>query len=148
MQLIDEAPDGSRTYLQRGLLKASHKAIDATKSDYRNGRMYRPWRPHTNPQLVTPGAVNEYLVEVFPVGHVLRTGHRLMVKISAPPVIDSFYAYVPKVAPTVNTLHHTVAQAQPHLAAARAAVGRGARPGARRAAASKRCAASRADPIS
>ena len=35
MQLIDEAPDGSRTYLQRGLLKASHKAIDPTKSDYR-----------------------------------------------------------------------------------------------------------------
>jgi len=110
VQLIDEGPDGSRTYLQRGLLKASHKAIDATKSDYRNGRMYRPWRPHTNPQLVTPGAVNEYLVEVFPVGHVLRTGHRLMVKISAPPVIDSFYAYVPKVAPTVNTLHHSVAK--------------------------------------
>ena len=45
VQLIDEAPDGSRTYLQRGLLKA----IDPTKSDYRNGRMYRPWRPHQPP---------------------------------------------------------------------------------------------------
>ena len=34
VQLIDEAPDGSRTYLQRGMLKASHRAIDTTKSDY------------------------------------------------------------------------------------------------------------------
>jgi putative CocE/NonD family hydrolase len=111
VQLIDEGPDGSRTYLQRGLLKASHRAIDTTKSDYQGTHLYRPWRPHTNPQLVTPGAVNEYLVEVFPVGHVFRPGHRLMVKISAPPIVDSFYAYVPKVAPGVNTLFHTTAQA-------------------------------------
>ena len=31
-------------------------------------------------------------------------------KISAPPILDSFYAYVPKVAPTVNTVHHSVAK--------------------------------------
>jgi predicted acyl esterase len=111
VQLIDEAPDGSRTYLQRGLLKASHRAIDTTKSDYKGTHLYRPWRPHTNPQLITPAAVNEYLVEVFPVGHVFRPGHRLLVKLSAPPIVDSFYAYVPKVAPGVNTLFHTGAQA-------------------------------------
>jgi uncharacterized protein len=110
VQLIDEAPDGSRTYLQRGLLKASHRAIDTTKSDYAGAQLYRPWRPHTNPQLITPGAVNEYIVEVFPVGHVFRPGHRLLVKISAPPILDSFYAFVPKVLPSVNTVFHTVAQ--------------------------------------
>jgi putative CocE/NonD family hydrolase len=111
VQLIDEAADGSRTYLQRGMLKASHRAIDTTKSDYANGVLYRPWRPHTNPQLITPLAVNQYVVEVFPVGHVFRPGHRLLVKVSAPPVVDSFYAYVPKTAPGVNALFHTVAQA-------------------------------------
>jgi putative CocE/NonD family hydrolase len=110
VQLIDEGPDGSRTYLQRGLLKASHRAIDESKSDFAGTRMYRPWRPHTNPQLITPAAVTEYLVEVFPVGHVFRPGHRLLVKISAPPILDSYYAYVPKVAPSVNTVFHTVAQ--------------------------------------
>jgi putative CocE/NonD family hydrolase len=110
VQLIDEAPDGSRTYLQRGMLKASHRAVDATKSDFSGTQLYRPWRPHTNPQLVVPGAVNEYLVEVFPVGHVFRTGHRLLVKVSAPPVLDSFYAYVPKVTPSLNTVFHTPAR--------------------------------------
>lgn len=107
VQLIDEAPDGSRTYLQRGLLKASHHAIDTSRSDHAGGVMYRPWRPHTNPQLITPLAINKYVVEVFPVGHVIRPGHRLMVKISAPPVLDSYYAYVPTTLPTVNTVLRT-----------------------------------------
>jgi hypothetical protein len=110
VQLIDEAPDGSRTYLQRGMLRASHRAVDETKSDVDDGVLYRPWRPHTNPQLVVPGAVEEYLVEVFPVGHVFRPGHRLLVKVSAPPILDSYYAYVPKTTPGVNTLFHTVAR--------------------------------------
>lgn len=57
-----------------------------------------------------PLATNEYLVEVFPVGHVLRPGHRLMVKISAPPILDSFYAYAPKTLPGVNTVFHTATQ--------------------------------------
>jgi predicted acyl esterase len=92
------------------MLKASHRAIDASRSDTAGGVLYRPWRPHTNPQLVFPTAVNEYLVEVFPVGHVFRPGHRLMVKVSAPPVLDSFYAYVPKTLPGVNTLFHTAAR--------------------------------------
>jgi len=107
VQLIDEAPDGSRTYLQRGLLRASHRAIDATKSDYAGSVLYRPWRPHTNPQLLPENFVVKYVVEVFPVGHVFRPGHRLMVKISAPPIIDSFYAYVPKTLPGVNTVFHS-----------------------------------------
>jgi hypothetical protein len=29
------------------------------------------------------------------------------VKVSAPPILDSFYAYVPKTAPRVNTVFHT-----------------------------------------
>jgi putative CocE/NonD family hydrolase len=110
LQLIDEAPDGSRTYLQRGMLKASHRAVDASRSDDADGVLYRPWRPHTNPQVVVPTSVQEYLVEVFPVGHVFRPGHRLLVKISAPPVLDSFYAYVPKTAPSLNTVFHTAAR--------------------------------------
>ncbi|WP_317495292.1 CocE/NonD family hydrolase [Haloechinothrix sp. LS1_15] len=107
VQLIDEAPDGSRSYLQRGLLKASHRSIDDTRSDYDGDVLYRPWRPHTNPQPITPGEVEEYVIEVFPVGHVLRPGHRLMVKVSAPPALDSVYAYVPTTAPSINTVHHS-----------------------------------------
>jgi putative CocE/NonD family hydrolase len=107
VQLIDEGPDGSHTYLQRGMLRASHRAIDPGLSDYdAGGHMYRPWRPHSNADLITPGQVYDYLVEVFPVGHVFRAGHRIQVKVHTPPAVDSYYAYVPKRVPAVNTILH------------------------------------------
>lgn len=110
VQLIDEAPDGTRYHITRGLLKASHRAInrhlsDKVRSGSHAGEIYRPYRPHTNPILITPGEVTKYLVEVFPVGHVFRPGHRLIVKVHAPPIVDSYYIYIPKRVPGVNTLH-------------------------------------------
>lgn len=105
VEVVDEAPDGSRTYLQRGLLRAGHRAVDDSQSQHTpDGRTYRPHRPHTNPTLITPGQTYEYLVEVWPVGHVFRAGHRISVKVHAPPFVDSFYAYVPRSAPGVNTV--------------------------------------------
>lgn len=107
VQIIDEAPDGSRYYLQRGLLKASHRAIMRGLSDkLGNGTIYRPHRPHTNPTNIEPGKVYKYLVEIFPFGHVFRPGHQLIVKITTPPILDSYYAYVPKRVPGVNTVLH------------------------------------------
>jgi putative CocE/NonD family hydrolase len=106
VQLIDEAPDGSRLYLQRGMLRASHRAIDPAFSDYDGSVMYRPFRPHTNPTLVTPGEIYKYVVEVFPVGHVFRPGHRIVMKIHTPPLVDSYNAYVPERPVGVNTVYH------------------------------------------
>jgi putative CocE/NonD family hydrolase len=107
VQLIDEAPDGTRSYLQRGLLKASHRAIMGGLSDrLADGTIYRPHRPHTNPTLIEPAATYKYLVEIFPVGHIFRPGHRLVVKIHTPPLADSFYVYVPRRQPAVNTILH------------------------------------------
>lgn len=105
VEVVDEAPDGSRTYLQRGLLRASHRAVDDSQSEHTpDGRVYRPHRPHTNPTPITPGQTYEYLVEVWPVGHVFRAGHSISVKVHAPPLVDSYYAYVPRSAPGVNTV--------------------------------------------
>lgn len=110
VQLIDEGPDGSRQYLQRGMLRASHRAIDTSRSDYVQTEdgplLYRPFHPHTNPTFVTPGSVNEYVVEIFPVGHVFRPDHRIVVKVHTPPAVDSYYAYLPRRGPAQNTLYH------------------------------------------
>ena len=106
MQLIDRAPDGTLLYLNRGMLRASHRAIDRSQSQFTaDGRIYRPWRPHAERSLVTPGAVVDYLIDVFPVGHVFLPGHELVVKVHAPPLDDNDYAYVQKTLPGVNTLH-------------------------------------------
>jgi uncharacterized protein len=106
VQLIDRAPSGELLYLQRGLLRASHRAVIEDLSDATaDGRIYRPFRPHSNPTPVEPGAPVDYLVEIFPVGHVFRAGHELVVKVHAPPANDNDYAYIPKTAPALNTLH-------------------------------------------
>ncbi|MGH2807160.1 MAG: CocE/NonD family hydrolase [Actinomycetota bacterium] len=107
VQIIDEAPDGSRYFVQRGMLKASHRAIMPGLSDkLADGTIYRPHRPHTNPTLIEPGAVYKYLVEIFPFGHVFRPGHRMIVKIHTPSAVDSYYAYIPKRPAGINTLYH------------------------------------------
>ncbi|MGH2817681.1 MAG: CocE/NonD family hydrolase [Actinomycetota bacterium] len=107
VRIIDVGPDGSRYYLQRGMLKASHRAISRGLSDKTSsGMIYRPHRPHTNPTFIEPGGVYEYLIEVFPFGHVFRPGHSLEIEIHTPPAVDSFYAYVPKRPVGINTVLH------------------------------------------
>lgn len=125
VQVIDET-QGTVSILQRGLLRASHAAamygcdelglvhsdcagtdpVDSTKSF-----LYRPWRTHSSPQTIIPTTINEYLVEIFPVAHIFRPGHTLLVKLMAPPAVDSQYSYTPG-APgvTLNTLYFSPTQ--------------------------------------
>jgi predicted acyl esterase len=92
------------------LLRASHRAVNRSLSDkLSDGTIYRPYRPHTNPTAIEPAKTYKYLVEVFPVGHVFRPGHRLVMKLHTPPAIDSYFVYVPKRIPAINTLHHDAA---------------------------------------
>lgn len=106
VQLIDRAPSGESLYLQRGMLRASHRSVDEARSRHTAaGRNWWPYRPHTNPTLVTPGERTSYLLQVFPVGHVFLPGHELVVKVHAPPLVDNDYIYLPKTLPGVNTLH-------------------------------------------
>jgi predicted acyl esterase len=123
VQLIDVNPeDGEHLYLQRGVLRASHRAIESQRSQCAaqgsGGRiasrdctlrdnLYRPWRPHVNPRDIVPGQVTRYQLEIFPVGHVLREGHQLLVKIHAPSLDDNDWAYIQKTPPALNTLHHS-----------------------------------------
>lgn len=101
VQVMDEdTVTGERFFLQRGWLKASHRAIDPKLSDYTNvdpkrpGYLYRPHRPHVNPTDIEPNVPIEYLVELWPVAHVFRPGHRLAVVVTAPPAIDSNYSFL------------------------------------------------------
>jgi uncharacterized protein len=100
VQVADENTEtGELTFLQRGWLKASHREIDVELSDHsdvdpdRPGFLYRPHRPHVDPRDITPGEAIEYLVELWPVSHVFRPGHRPVVIVTAPPAIDSNYSF-------------------------------------------------------
>lgn len=107
VQVTDRNAVGKVSWLTRGVLKASHRAINYGASDYDGEFLYRPWRPHTNPTNITPLEVNEYLIEIWPVAHVFRPGHSLQIKIMAPSAVDSYYSYAPRTAPplALNTVH-------------------------------------------
>jgi putative CocE/NonD family hydrolase len=109
VQLVDRDPQGNLSYLQRGLLRASFRALDQLRSDRiargpLAGAIYRSYHPFTNPQNVIPGQVNRYEIEVFPIGYVFRPGHQLLVQIYAPPAMDEFYVYGSGQPPSINTI--------------------------------------------
>lgn len=98
---------GEVTYLARGMLRASHRALDPDRTLYNaQGDIIIPHHPHTNPQPVDPGRVERYDLEVFPLAHIFYAGHRLQVQVHTPPLSDGSWGYNPLRAPGVNTLHH------------------------------------------
>lgn len=100
-----EDPEGNVSWMQRGYLKASHRAVDEERSWYDGDVMYRPWRPHTNPQLTTPNQPVQLDVEVWPTSFVLRPGHRLVMTVAAPALQEGFNTFQPRTAPQPVTIH-------------------------------------------
>jgi len=86
--VADLAPNGQFYGLQRSLLRASHRAIDAERSDYveNSGRkqLIRPHHPHTSLQPVMPHESTEYQIEIPAFGHVFHPGHKLAVVLMQP----------------------------------------------------------------
>ncbi|HVM45300.1 MAG TPA: CocE/NonD family hydrolase [Candidatus Thermoplasmatota archaeon] len=106
--LGDVAPDGSVTYLQKGMLKATHRALDPTRAWYEGERLVRPSYMHTSASttsFVEPGAPVEYVIDVFPLGHVFREGHRVQLQVHAPPQLDGRWGYGPMSPPATNVVH-------------------------------------------
>jgi predicted acyl esterase len=103
------------SYVQRGWLKASHRAVDDTRSytawDPDSGKdiLVQPYMTHTNPQPVVPGDAVEYKLEIFPLGHIFRPGHRILIQIHTPPAVDGLWGYTPSHQPAAVTILHDAA---------------------------------------
>ena len=72
VKLADVGPDGNAQDLTQGWLRASHRAVDPSRS-----RPYRPYHPHDRPQALEPGRPTEFAIALLPTAHVLGSGHRL-----------------------------------------------------------------------
>ena len=70
--------------ITNGLLLASMRAVDESRSRYVLGEMVQPYHFLTqeHEQLLTPGEVVQLQVEVFPTSAMIRAGSRLRVSIS------------------------------------------------------------------
>jgi predicted acyl esterase len=88
----DVAPDGRVRPLQRGMLRASLRAVDEQMSTFTEVQgervLIRPHHTLRDPQSLEPSKPYRFEIEVFPVGHVFRAGHKLSVSISQPPLND------------------------------------------------------------
>jgi predicted acyl esterase len=84
---------GELRYLQRGMLRASLRRVDPQRSDRVRSGPHRGaiWRPHhsfVDPQPLTPGEPTTFEIEIYPVAHVFRAGHELVLQLHAPPPND------------------------------------------------------------
>ncbi len=99
--LTEVRADGSETYVQRGWLRASHRALSGSST------ALRPVHPHTRSSVapLTPGTATPVRVEVFPAGHVFRAGSRLRLTVEAPASVTGMRVLSLLPDPAVNTVH-------------------------------------------
>src|SRR3990172_4558873 len=76
--LYDLGPDGRRTVLTKGYLRASHRAVDPSRS-----AAARPFHPHVDPRPVEPGAVVEYEIGFSVTSNWFAPGHRLALELAS-----------------------------------------------------------------
>jgi hypothetical protein len=85
VRVDDVDPFGKVTPLTNGLMAASYRAVDLSRSRYINGVMIQPWHPFTAASMlpVIPGTPMLVAVEIFPTAALVRAGHRLRIAISS-----------------------------------------------------------------
>lgn len=86
VRLADYDPaTGQSKPLSAGLLDASMRAVDSSRSRFVHGQMMQPWHPfsQSSKQAVISGAPMLMNIEVFPASAMIPAGHQLQVAISA-----------------------------------------------------------------
>ncbi|GEM_PF-386993 len=102
ISLTEVRPDGQEVFVQRGWLRASHRAMDM-----RENRATAPYHLHTlaDNTLLNPGKPTLLNIEVWPVGHVFREGSSLRVRVEAPVGTTGFRQLQFNPIPAINTVH-------------------------------------------
>lgn len=112
VRLTDQLPDGtphapgaapSGRVLARGWLMASHRELDPERSTDA-----RPFHTHTDPQPLEPGKVYRFDIEIWPVGHVFRRGHRVRIELANgdSAITEGVFAHFYGLKYGTDTIHH------------------------------------------
>jgi uncharacterized protein len=84
VKVSDVAPNGTATLVTQGYLRASHRAVDAARSQFIDGVNMAPFHPHTLAVLDPPpadGTPLSYDIEIWPTAKTWAKGHKLRVDI-------------------------------------------------------------------
>ena len=80
---VDDVIGSTVTPISNGLLTASMRAVDETRSRQLNGQRIQPWHPFTQ-EAVLPVASNTPVlmpVEIFPTSALIKAGHKLRISV-------------------------------------------------------------------
>jgi len=101
--ITEVRPDGQETFVQQGWLRASQRRLDPARSTE-----LLPHQTHqaSDVSALQPGDPVLARVEVFPFGHLFRTGSRLRVWIDAPTFLPQLWAFTPSPTPAAVTILH------------------------------------------
>ena len=78
VKLFDVPPQGAPRLLSRGMLRASFRALDPERS-----APGQPFHPFEQQDLLTPGEIYEFQIELRPLFHTIQPGHALMLTIAS-----------------------------------------------------------------
>ena len=106
VKLLDIPPEGGARHLSRGILRASFRAVDEGKS-----RPGQPYHPFEKNDLLTPGAVYKFEIEMRPIFFTFGVGHRLEIQIASEDLAYSNHMRQLDVQllpwPVTNTVYHS-----------------------------------------
>lgn len=100
--LSEIRPDGQEVFVQRGWLRASHRALDRARST-----VLSPYQTHREADAtpVVPGQPIRLRIELSPFGYVFRAGSRLRITVDTP-LTTGLWAVTPSATPARNTILH------------------------------------------
>jgi len=78
VKVFDVPPSGAPVPVTKGILKASFRAIDPARS-----RPGQPYHPFCQQDLLEPGQVYEFQIELSPLCRTFKQGHRLELQIAS-----------------------------------------------------------------
>jgi len=104
-------PEGESLPISNGLLLASARAVDESRSRFINGEMIQPYFYFTQDQELTvvPGEVMKMQVEIFPTSYIIPKGYKLRVSIASSNQAQGILTY-PRQAQVIGstmTLHNS-----------------------------------------
>lgn len=101
--LHDIDADGNTLFLQRGLLRASMRAVDAARST-----PDQIIQRYDKPEELVPGTIYEMKLSLYALGHVVRQGHTLELSLMAPsPLFQPDWGPLPLALPSLNRVYHS-----------------------------------------
>lgn len=102
VMLTEVRSDGKEVFVQKGWLRASHRLEDP-----RFSTELRPFQGHKlgDSAPLVPAHPSLARVEIFPFGHVFRSGSRLRISIQAPNILPDLWGFASLPLPAVNTIY-------------------------------------------